>query len=352
MNLPAPILLHYYITERCNCRCGFCDIWKKPASAGHASLAHVCANLKSARRLSIRFVDFTGGEPLLHDDLAAMLAEAKKLGLQTSVTTNGVNYPSIARDLKDKIDFLHFSLDALDAAVHDALRGRRAFHQVMENIDIARTLGEKPDLLFTVTEKNLGQIKPLARFARALGLMLIVNPLFSFSLPHQPELAVLNELGKYAATPFVYINTAFHRLRLRGGNQRNSPRCRAMSSTMVISPDNQLLLPCYHFCRQKISISTDLDLQISRQNDLEQIRKTARWKFFSRGQGRFPFCQGCHLNCYADPSFLYVVDEYFWESLEAKMRYSWDKYVRRKMIKRRLDPRPALEIADEIMGDQ
>lgn len=363
MNFPAPILLHYYITERCNCRCRFCDIWKKPAAADDASLADVCANLHSARRLGVCFVDFTGGEPLLHDDLPAMLVEAKKLGFQTSVTTNGMNYPLIARELAGKIDFLHFSLDALDATVHDELRGRPAFHQVMENIDIARTLGEVPDLLFTVTEKNLGQIKPLARFAGALGLMLIVNPLFSFSLPHQPELAVLNELEKYASTPFVYVNTAFHRLRRRGGNQRIAPRCRAMSSTLVISPDNQLLLPCYHFCQQKIPISTgvkppihemtnDSTPQIHRQNGLEEIRKTAQWKTFSRGQGKFAFCQGCHLNCYADPSFLYVVDEYFWESLEAKLRYSLDKYVRRKMIKRRLDPRPAFEIAAEIVRSQ
>ena len=336
-----PILLHYYITERCNCRCAICDIWQKPSS-GDARLPQVVENLKSAKRLGVRFVDFTGGEPLLHDDLPAMLTAAKKLGLQTSVTTNGVRYAQFAEQLAGRVDYLHFSLDALDESRHNALRGRGLFRRVMENIDLARQLRETPDLLFTVTENNLDQLAPLVGFAQALGLMLIVNPFFSYALPHRPQSELLQQIERFAAAPFVYLNPAFHRLRRQGGNQRSAPRCRAVSSTLVVSPDNHLLLPCYHFCRQRLPIPPT-------PGGLLQARKTALEGRFARGQGRFSFCQGCHLNCYADPSFLYVIDDFFWESSAAKLRYARDKYFRRRLFRRRFDPRPALEIAQELM---
>ncbi|MDZ7371734.1 MAG: radical SAM protein [candidate division KSB1 bacterium] len=350
MKLP-PILLHYYITERCNCRCRFCSIWQNPA-AQDARLSDVVTNLRAAARIGVRFVDFTGGEPLLHDELPTMLAEAKRLGLRTSVTTNGLRYPDLAKELRGRIDFLHFSLDALDESLHDELRGRRVFQQVMHNIDLARSLGETPDLLFTITPLNRTQLQPMIRFAQRIGLMLIVNPLFSAELPHQPNRTMFREVQAAAGQPFVYVNPAFHRLRRNGGNQRPAPRCRAVSSTLVISPDSYLLLPCYHFHREKIPLHSADTAKERSLSALEQACAGALRQFYAHRQGRFSFCQGCHLNCYADPSFVYRMDEYFWESLMAKMRYWYDKNIYRRLQAKRFDRRPALVIAKEIMNRQ
>ena len=30
-----PLLLHYYVTMRCNARCSFCDIWRKKQGRMH-----------------------------------------------------------------------------------------------------------------------------------------------------------------------------------------------------------------------------------------------------------------------------------------------------------------------------
>ncbi len=341
-----PILLHYYITERCNCRCRFCELWRKPG-AGDARPDDVRRNLAAARNLGVRFVDFTGGEPLLHGDLPAMLRYAKELGLLTSVTTNGLLYAEAARRMAGLVDFLHFSLDALDESLHNELRGRDAFAEVMQNIDLALSLGETPDLLFTLTPENRRQLRPLVRFAQTLGLMLIVNPLFSVDQPHQVQTDLLAEAEAFAAAPFVYVNPAFHRLRRNGGNRRSAPRCRAVTSTVVISPDNHLLLPCYHFLLERVPLYPP---EPDGRSPLIAVRKAALKRRFDRRQGRFPFCQGCHINCYADPSFLYVVDEYFWASLVAKLRYAFDKEIRRRFHRRRRPTKPAIEIAREIMG--
>lgn len=370
MTFLPPILLHYYITERCYCRCSFCDIWKIPANNTYdAKIDDVLQNLRNARRLGVQFVDFTGGEPLLHNELPVMLREAKSLGYKTSITTNCLQYEKRAEEVAGLVDFLHFSLDGLTAQKHDAVRGQRAFTYVMTSLDRARELEETPDLLFTVNRDNIDHFEPLVEFAQRLGLMLIVNPVFAYGEFDQSDVPVLRQIERFAAAPFVYVNKAFHLLRRRGGNDIRTPRCRVMDSTIVISPDNRVVLPCYHFQHEKLVYKVIASHNVTKRslvrelfrsaesasvapilrNDVEFIRSTSTWQYYKKNQGRFNFCQGCHLNCYFDPSFQYKIDEYFFLSMLAKSRYWWDKNIRRTFMRKKIDNRPAMEIAVDIM---
>lgn len=314
-----PILCNYYITYRCNASCTYCDIWKKNRNRKtvDCSLADVFQNLPQLKSCGVKFIDFTGGEPLLHSQLPEMLTQAKRLHLQTSVTTNCLLYPDRAEKLAGLIDLLHFSLDSYDKKENDQLRGKNSFESVMESIKVAKKLGERPDLLFTVTQSNFKAIDELSRFAREQKLMLIVNPIFRYSNQQSINKLALDYVDKFKNVPYVYINRAFHRLIRQGGNKRNDPRCRAISSTFVISPNNELLLPCYFHQQLALPI----------RNNLKQIRKSRMIKMFKKQQGKFPFCDGCTINCYFDPSFLYKIDSYFWLSMISKLKYGFDKYI-------------------------
>ncbi len=321
MKICPPVLLHYYITRLCNCRCAFCDIPRtcNDHQVQFADPNQVRHNLEQAKKMHIPFVDFTGGEPLLHPQLAELLRYAKKLGLHTSVTTNCLLYPQQAYTLKGLVDLLHFSLDALDESLHNRMRGNQVYNAVMHSIDLARQLGESPDLLYTVTDENIKELPYMAEFARQMKLILIINPVFI-----KPALAEqhLGYLEKFCHYPYVYLNQAFIRLRRHGGNSIAKPRCRAVSSTLVISPDNQILLPCYHYTQKKLPAPAALS----------EIYKDKTWREYHRMQGRFNFCQGCTINCYFDPSFLYAPDVYLLKSLAAKARYTWYKYFQNKFF--------------------
>ncbi len=332
-----PILLHYYITYRCNCKCCFCDIWRLSPTFD-AQVAHVEANLNHARRLGARFVDFTGGEPLLHQDLPELLVKAQNRGFRTSVTTNTILYPERAKELKGKIDLLHFSLDATCASMHDHLRRAPAFEQVLISLDIARQIGETPDILFTVTPETISFLPLMVKLASSLQFILIVNPIFSPHRHHRLYEDNLRFIEKFKKYPYVYINTAFHTLRRQGGNQISKPRCRVMASTIVISPDNQLMLPCFH--RRQ--------LQIPLHNNLDEIWLHQRVKYLA-WQGRLSVCAGCIINCYFDPSFCYKVDRLFFQSLSAKIKYAFVKYALRKYhLLRQPELRPTKAILAEI----
>ncbi len=318
-----PILLHYYITERCNCRCTFCDIWKTaPPRSADAKLEEVERNLAEARMLGARFVDFTGGEPLLHPALPRMLQTAKMLKFKTSVTTNGLRYPRRAVELRGLIDFLHLSLDAADAPTHDALRGKAVYDAAIESLETADKIGERPDILFTVTPENLDQLEPMRKLAAHYRVMLIVNPVFSLTSEHGLAESALQHIESFSRRRWVYVNKAFHTLRRRGGNSTQNPRCRVMDAVIVISPDNQLVLPCYHFSQLRLKL----------HRPLTELRQSDEWQQMHRRQGRLPVCSGCHLNCYFDPSFLYKIDRMFWQSLAAKAKYIFDKHLRRRVV--------------------
>ena len=341
MLLRSPILLHYYLTYRCNCACRFCDIWQSDTYNRNdfADPAQVRDNLKQGKKLGLRFVDFTGGEPLLHPQLPELLDYANSQGYTTSVTTNTLLYPKLAEQLRGKIRLLHFSIDSLDPQQHDDIRGKHVFQSLMNAIDVALSLGETPDLLYTVTPQNIDQLPALARFARKLKIILIVNPVFSHIQQHNLSDMDLDRIERYRKLPYVYINQAFVDLRRAGGNDNADPRCRVTSSTLVISPDNHLLLPCFHHYKTSLPI----------EGDLYNLYKSRRISEERDMDGRYDFCSGCVLNCYMDPSFLYKSDALFYASIWSKTQYAWYKYFHRP-VSQWVNTKPAAAgaIAEQI----
>lgn len=313
-----PVLCNYYVTYRCNAKCGFCDIWEQPSPM--ISLEDAARNLDDLKRLGVRIIDFTGGEPLLHTRLHELLAMAKERGFLTTVTTNGLLYPKRARQLAGLVDLLHFSIDSSVPAEHNASRGVRCFDQLMASIETALALGEHPDLLFTATNDNIHRLEEIyERFALPNRLTLIINPLFAYNdLGAQLADEVMATMEAYARKPHTYLNPAFLTLRRRGGNDPEAPVCRAVSTCVVISPFNELVLPCYHYGLERLPIE-------GRLHALWHSDTVARHRAL---EGRHAVCRGCTINCYFEPSFAVSPGtRYFWESLPSKMHYTWTKFV-------------------------
>lgn len=321
-----PILCNYYTTYRCNARCGFCDIWEQPSPL--ISVDDARRNLADLRRLGVRVVDFTGGEPLLHPHLPELLRIARDFGLRTSVTTNGLLYPKRALALAGKVDLLHFSIDSADGEAHDHSRGVKCFDSLMESIRIALDIGERPDMLFTVTNDNVDQLDRIyEEISFPNKLMLIVNPLFEYNqLGASLASDVLDRMERFAKLPYTYLNPAFLTLRRAGGNDPDDPVCRAVSTTVVISPFNELVLPCYHYGLDKLPIEGRL-FDLWNSEIVDEHRQM---------EGRHEVCRGCTINCYFEPSFATAPRErYFWESLPSKMNYAWTKLVLQRIDARR-----------------
>lgn len=307
-----PVLCNYYVTYRCNAACSFCDIWERPSP--YITLEEAKANLAALKQLGVKVVDFTGGEPLLHRQLDELLKECKRLGLLTTITTNCLLYPKYANRLRGLVDMLHFSLDSPEPEEHDLSRGVKCFDKVMESIQIAKSLGERPDILFTVFESNIHQIEKVwQEICKPHGLVLILNPVFEYNkVGSQLSPAALQQLRQWGKKSNVYLNDAFIQLRLDGGNHTDSPICLAGSTTIVISPENKLVLPCYHLGLKEFAIENNLyELYLS-----DEVQKLVAL------EGRLPACEGCAINCYMQPSFAVTINKYWWKALPSTLKYN------------------------------
>lgn len=319
-----PILCNYYLTYRCNAKCGFCDIWERPSP--YVTLENCKENLLQLKKLGVKVIDLTGGEPLLHREIDQLLKIAKELGFITTLTTNGLLYPKWAEKLKGLIDMLHFSLDSPHKEEHNALRGVDCFDHVMDSITIAKSHGERPDIIFTVFEDNVSQIKEVYdSICKPNNLVLILNPVFEYNQVETGNSLsdeTLNELTGWGKKKNVYLNEGFISLRKDGGNHVTDPVCKAASSTIVISPENELVLPCYHLGIKNFKIEGDL-FDLYRSNEVQKLVAL---------EGKLPECEGCTINCYMQPSFAVEINKYFWKALPSTIKYNRIKGTWRSLI--------------------
>jgi MoaA/NifB/PqqE/SkfB family radical SAM enzyme len=319
-----PVLCNYYVTYRCNAKCSFCDIWEKPSP--YITLEDVKQNLLALKRLGVQVIDFTGGEPLLHQQIDQMLGMAHDMGFITTLTTNGLLYPKMAERLRGKVDMLHFSLDSADKTEHDTGRGVACFDFVMESIEVAKKLGEKPDILFTAFKSNLHQLEEVyQKIILPNKLVLIINPAFEYNQVETGEQLTneeLNYLSDFGKRKRVYLNDGFIQLRRDGGNHITDPVCKAASTTLVISPENELVLPCYHLGAKSFPIHGRLyDLYLSQE--VVALKKL---------EGRLPECEGCTINCYMQPSFAVETNKYFWKALPSTLKYNYLKGTWKRLL--------------------
>lgn len=195
----------------------------------------------------------------------------------------------------------------------------------MNSIGIARSLGEFPDILFTVTNDTYKKLPQMHEIAQKQDLVLLVNPVFSYFGNPGLSNEAIDFIDEYVEGKLdIYLNKGFMKLRRDGGNDINNPSCKAVSRVIVISPYNEIILPCYHFGKERIKID----------KPIKEIRASEEVKEFQKMEGRFNFCQGCTVNCYFEPSFAFPTNFYAISSLGSKFKYGFNKLVKQKIKKK------------------
>jgi radical SAM protein with 4Fe4S-binding SPASM domain len=115
---------------------------------------------------------FSGGEPLLRDDLSELAAHAVSRGMRAVISSNGTLIsPQKAAELKSVgLSYVGISLDGI-AETHDAFRRcPGAFAQTLEGIDNCKAEGLKVGLLFTVNRRNAHEIPKLFDLIRDMDI--------------------------------------------------------------------------------------------------------------------------------------------------------------------------------------
>ncbi|WP_251343349.1 GTP 3',8-cyclase MoaA [Haloplanus halophilus] len=155
------------LTDRCNFDCVYCHNEGLGDTRGpmepqddEMSTDDVVRFLEVAAEFGVDSVKFTGGEPMLRDDLEEIIRRTPD-SMEVSMTTNGTYLPGRAEALVDAgLERVNVSQDALDREAFAEITKSGAYDKVMEGVDAALDAGLDPvKLNMVVFEHTAGYVE-------------------------------------------------------------------------------------------------------------------------------------------------------------------------------------------------
>jgi radical SAM protein with 4Fe4S-binding SPASM domain len=154
-------VIAFNCTSRCNLYCLHCYSSSQPNQNCEELTTDQAKKLLSQLvEVNCPVVLFSGGEPLLRNDLFELLAEAKRLGLRTVISSNGTLIDeAAARQLADAgVSYVGISIDGTEEFHDKFRRSPGCFKAAMIGIKNCKQEGIKTGLRFTITKANAEQI--------------------------------------------------------------------------------------------------------------------------------------------------------------------------------------------------
>ena len=165
-----PVLVVHAHTS-CNCKCVMCDIWKTNETRS-LSPADVVPHLNSIRALGVRWIVFTGGEPLLNRALPGICQMLRCEGIHLTLLTTGLLLTKYNQEIIESFDDLIISIDG-PAQVHDSIRRvPGGFAVIAEGISSTRRICSKIRITArcTVQKSNFQHLRATVHAAKEMNL--------------------------------------------------------------------------------------------------------------------------------------------------------------------------------------
>jgi MoaA/NifB/PqqE/SkfB family radical SAM enzyme len=156
--LQRPLLAVFQVNLRSNSSCGYCNL---PLNVGRDEMSRdeirrVFAGLYGD---GLRFVFVQGGESLLRRDLPDVLQDLVEIGFHLTLITNETKLTSrVVQQCDDLSISFSISLDTLDRARYERIRGDDQLDQVLTGLDLLRDYRHPKFLTCIVSEPNRDEV--------------------------------------------------------------------------------------------------------------------------------------------------------------------------------------------------
>ena len=168
-----PLWLLAELTYRCPLQCPYCSNPVEMAAAGEElDTEDWLRVLRQARGLGAAQLGFSGGEPLVRQDLEVLVAEARTLGFYSNLITSGVGLTGDrVRSLREAgLDHIQVSFQSSEPEVSALLSGSpKAFAHKLEMAQAVKAAGYPMVLNFVLHRHNIDQTEQILQLAHELG---------------------------------------------------------------------------------------------------------------------------------------------------------------------------------------
>ncbi len=237
------------VTKRCNARCDFCNYWKeKPPE----ELPDYLPVVKKLKPLS---VSLTGGEPLLREDLAHLIASLRgNFGfLFISLITNG-SLLTAGRGLelwKAGLDELSISLDYLDER-HDRDRGLPGLTaHILSVASALRAAGVHLSFNMVLKRGNYREMPRIVAQASKMGITVSLSTYNCWKIKNEDHMVPKDELMASAGVISELKNMKKQQRLLSASEyyldripqffeKRGVPGCTAGLNWLQVTPDGRI----------------------------------------------------------------------------------------------------------------
>ncbi|MFC1754030.1 radical SAM/SPASM domain-containing protein [Thermoproteota archaeon] len=316
--LSNPVVCNLYITEMCNLRCSMCDIWKRAEPKKELDFKELKNLLRQLKKMGVKLIGITGGEPLMKKDILKFVKQAKKMGFIVHINSNTalVNSEKKAEDIINSgLDSFTVSFDGLKKT-HDKTRNvKGTFKRAVKGTKLllkARKKLKKGMRIGTSTvimKSNLDEIKKLTLMLKDLGVDAIAFQPFTvglmddnrakkkYMITDKKDVRKLDSLIKWLIklkkdTGIIGNSFEFLRLVPNYFSQKGVPSCFAGYFNIDLDAKGNVY-PC-------IAMKSVGNI---REHSLKKIWKNKGYASFRKWI--LPKCQKCFIGCYGEPSLLY-----------------------------------------------
>jgi len=161
------------ITRQCNLKCVHCYAHAKNVPQDNELSTDEGKRLiDDLAQFGVPVILFSGGEPLVRNDLHELASYAVKKGMRAVISTNGTLISkNIARTLKDVgLSYVGISLDGMEK-INDRFRGvKGAFKAALEGIKNCQAAGIKVGLRFTINKFNVNEIPQIFNLLETMAI--------------------------------------------------------------------------------------------------------------------------------------------------------------------------------------
>ncbi len=158
-------------TNRCNLSCLHCYSRSSLDGVDALSTKQIKKTLLEMRESGVKFVIFSGGEPLTRKDIFEIADFCREHGIITYLSSNGLYFTSNnVQRIVDSFNYVGISIDG-DEKTHDYFRGLKgAFKESLKALLLANSTGAKVGVRFTMTKDTIGSLEYIFNLAEQYNI--------------------------------------------------------------------------------------------------------------------------------------------------------------------------------------
>jgi AdoMet-dependent heme synthase len=300
----VPHLIIHKCTFRCNLRCKYCGRWEY--SKHEMDTPTVYRAMKEFYAAGTRSWLFTGGEPLLREDIGDLIGYVRDFGFTTVLDTNG----TLLEEKIDEIDelkrcgVLNISLDG-PKETHDALRGSGTYDKVIAAVKMAKSSGFTVHLNSVICKENTKDgakgIIGLLELVKSVNRPIYFQPIYESKYNSQEASLLIPEEKEYKRALDIIRRFRQDNYALSDPSEMtlnwfedyfkktNDWDCLAGRTYAVLFPEGTVA-PC--FFKEESGINGERNGFVNAFNMLPRAE---------------PHCK-CMMSCYAEYNFMYSLN--------------------------------------------